>query len=322
MRKNPTPKLSVVIPTFNQPQFLPDCMARVLRQDYPNIEVIVVVDGHDPETELIAKDFESKNCRVTTILHEINQGVNAAINTGTLAASGEFICIVATDDPIKGSYFTTLVNFLIAFPNCPLVFSDGATYVEKNKTTVVHPLGLSSTQVFWNRDDFVKVMKRHRFHMNSNTIMYRRKILVRYGGYNPEFHEFADWFINLSIALNAGVGYIPKNFVATRSHFDAYHLRRKKLKRSHKTIGFVVKHIGENTSLETQMAFKTSRVFPLHNPYYFFKLRLDPFTAFFFKWETFLFVCGSFFWHRAVKNCCPLTFRPTLKRALLFVFSL
>ncbi len=320
MTKDSTAKLSIVVPTFEQSRFLSDCISRILRQDHPNFEVLVVVDGDDPESELITKNYELKDARVTKIVHSTNQGVSAAINTGILAASGEFICIVATDDPIKECYFTTLANFLMTVPNCPLVFSDGAWYMEEDQTTVLHPLNLSLDQVFWQRDDITKVMKRRRFHINANTLMYRRSSLIEHGGFNPNFHEFADWYINLRIALTDGVGYVPQNFVATRFHDDAYHLKRKRLKHSFTTIKAVFKHIGENTPLATKMAFKTTGVFPSLNPWYFFKLRFDKSTAFFFNWETFFLICGSFFWHLVVKRCVPTTLRPGLKRSLLFVF--
>lgn len=320
MTKDLLPKLSVVVPTFEQSRFLSDCISRILRQDHPDFEVLVVVDGDDPESELIAKKHESRNARITTIVHSTNQGVNAAVNTGILAASGDFICIVATDDPIKEGYFTTLANFLMTFPNCPLVFSDGASYFEEDQTTMLHPLKLSLDQVFWHQDDITKVMKRRRFHINSNTVMFRRSSLIKHGGYNPRFHEFADWFIILRIALTDGVGYVPQNFVATRVHADAYHKKRRTLKLSFITIKAIYKYISENTPPETKMAFKMSGVFPSHKPWHFFKLRFDKSTACFFNWETFFLICGSFFWHLIVKRCVTPSFRPTLKRCLLFAF--
>ena len=40
------PKFSIVIPTYNMAEFLPQCLSTIAKQDYPNIEVIIV-DGGD-----------------------------------------------------------------------------------------------------------------------------------------------------------------------------------------------------------------------------------------------------------------------------------
>lgn len=93
--------VSVVVPTYGRPEFLPDALRSVGAQTYDNIE-LVVVDDHSPEpvaplVDGLSLDVES----VRVFRHEENRGANAARNTGIEAASGEFIAFLDDDDRWK-----------------------------------------------------------------------------------------------------------------------------------------------------------------------------------------------------------------------------
>jgi glycosyltransferase involved in cell wall biosynthesis len=88
--------VSVVIPTYERPEFLPGAIKTAVGQTYDDIEVIVIDDGSKERyaDKIVSKFSESVNC----IRHEDNKGLSAARNTGIRNASGEFIAFLDDDD--------------------------------------------------------------------------------------------------------------------------------------------------------------------------------------------------------------------------------
>ncbi|MEM7357886.1 MAG: glycosyltransferase family A protein [Pseudomonadota bacterium] len=91
-------KLSVIIPTFNRAELLPRALQSVLSQELPeyidSLEVIVVDDGSDDQTEkLLTRQFPQVN-----YIKQTQSGVSSARNRGLEAASGEWIALLDSDD--------------------------------------------------------------------------------------------------------------------------------------------------------------------------------------------------------------------------------
>jgi len=92
--KNKTPKVSVIIPTYNTAKYLDDAIASVLNQTYTNYEIIVIDDGSTDNTVEIVEKYQNK----ISYIYQENQGVSAARNKGIAASQGEFIAFLDADD--------------------------------------------------------------------------------------------------------------------------------------------------------------------------------------------------------------------------------
>lgn len=94
--------VSVVIPTYKRPDFLPRAVNSVLNQTHKNVEVIVV-DDNNPDTEArlrtenIMKQFDD-NPKVKYIKHDKNKNGSAARNTGARSSKGEYVAFLDDDD--------------------------------------------------------------------------------------------------------------------------------------------------------------------------------------------------------------------------------
>lgn len=86
--------VSVVIPTFNRANSIGQAVASVLSQSYAPYEVLVIDDGSTDETLDALKPFEE----AIRIISQQNSGVSAARNAGILAARGEWIAFLDSDD--------------------------------------------------------------------------------------------------------------------------------------------------------------------------------------------------------------------------------
>lgn len=88
------PAVSVIIPVYNGAKFLPEAIANVEAQAYPNVEIILVDDGSTDNTAAVAASLGD---RIRYIYQE-NQGPAAARNRGLRAAQGKFIAFLDVDD--------------------------------------------------------------------------------------------------------------------------------------------------------------------------------------------------------------------------------
>ena len=91
---NNSPKVSVIIPTYNRGWTLQEAVDSVLGQDYNNFELIVVDDGSTDETASILNLYD-RNLKTIT---QKNQGVSAARNKGLQYAGGDLIAFLDSDD--------------------------------------------------------------------------------------------------------------------------------------------------------------------------------------------------------------------------------
>jgi len=90
------PLLSVVIPVYNERDFVAELVRRVQAQDY-HMEILLVDDGSTDGSREIIAGLAEQNQEVQVLLHEFNQGKGAALRTGFEAARGDFILIQDAD---------------------------------------------------------------------------------------------------------------------------------------------------------------------------------------------------------------------------------
>lgn len=112
-RKRP-PLVSIITAHYNRARFLPQAIASVRRQDYPNIELIVVDDGStDPEAiRLLAElepEFQERGWR---IIRQKNGFLGKARNTGIRAAKGALVLFLDDDNALFPNAVSTLAAAL------------------------------------------------------------------------------------------------------------------------------------------------------------------------------------------------------------------
>lgn len=90
------PSVSIVIPTYNRADFVRNAIQSAVAQTLQDIEIIVVDDGSTDHTIDVIDEFNDP--RIKFKRHESNQGGNAARNTGTELADGDFIAYLDSDD--------------------------------------------------------------------------------------------------------------------------------------------------------------------------------------------------------------------------------
>ena len=100
--------ISVIVPIYNMEDRLERCIESIIRQTYPNLQIILVDDGSLDSSGKICDFFAKKDDRIV-VVHQKNQGVAAARNTGLDCVKGQFIGFVDPDDYIDPQMYEELI---------------------------------------------------------------------------------------------------------------------------------------------------------------------------------------------------------------------
>ena len=113
-------KVSVIIPAYNNAEFLGQAIQSVLDQTYPFFEVVVVNDASPNDVSKVIHSFKDR--RVRYLEHDVNRGLAEARNTGIRASEGEFLALLDGDDYFHPEKLKAHVEFFARHPEI------GATY--------------------------------------------------------------------------------------------------------------------------------------------------------------------------------------------------
>lgn len=92
------PLVTVVVTTYNRPNYLPRAVETVVGQSYDNVELVVVDDCSETPATAVLDGVSPDVREFRVIRHQTNKGPNAARNTGVEAASGEYVAFLDDDD--------------------------------------------------------------------------------------------------------------------------------------------------------------------------------------------------------------------------------
>lgn len=93
------PKISVIVPVYNVEKYLPRCMNSILNQTLDDIEIIMIDDGSPDNCPELCNEYAKRDSRVK-VVHQKNQGLGLARNTGLENATGKYVTFVDSDDYI------------------------------------------------------------------------------------------------------------------------------------------------------------------------------------------------------------------------------
>jgi glycosyltransferase involved in cell wall biosynthesis len=115
-----SPKISVVIPTYNNAALLRETLDGVYAQSFRDFEVIVIDDGSTDDTASSVKNY-GQNIRY---VHQSNQGPAAARNKGASLARGEIIAFCDHDDVWNPRHLETMLRCFSEHPEAAMCFGD------------------------------------------------------------------------------------------------------------------------------------------------------------------------------------------------------
>ncbi|MEZ6194665.1 MAG: glycosyltransferase [Planctomycetota bacterium] len=111
------PRVSVILPTYNQAAWLPGAIRSVLEQTFEDLELVIVDDGSTDETPRILAELRDPRVRV---IHQANARLPRALNRGFAEARGEYLTWTSSDNALAPTMLERLVAALDGRPECGL----------------------------------------------------------------------------------------------------------------------------------------------------------------------------------------------------------
>lgn len=197
--------MSVVIPTHNRTHalssLLREAVESVLRQDYADLELIVVADGCQDETENLLRTYGD---RIRTCRHA-RRNTSASLNLGARAAVGRYLAFLDDDDLWAPSKLAQQIPLLEADDKLGFTFTS-ASYLDSQG----YPIEAPTTAA----DD--PLSEPNGIPASSGVI--RRSLFDRLGGFDERLYNYHDWDLWLRASLRADFGKVPIPLTIRRIH--------------------------------------------------------------------------------------------------------
>lgn len=182
-------KVSLIVPCFNQAQYLEESLQSVLDQTYTNWECIIVNDGSPDKTEEVAKKWVAKDSRFYYLFQK-NSGLSNARNSGITYATGEYILPLDADDKISSDYVLLALQSFQEDVSLKVVYCKAEKFGD-----IVGPwnLQLYSTKAL-ALDNII-----------FSTAMFRKDSWISVGGYdNNMIYGLEDWEFWIAVLKKGG----------------------------------------------------------------------------------------------------------------------
>lgn len=189
------PAVSVIVRTKDRPTLLREALASLVAQTFHDFEVVVVNDGGQDVSEVIA---EYPQLRSTLVQLPHTQGRGAATNAGVDAARGTFIAYLDDDDLYYPSHLATLYPLLAAQTHLGAVYSDAA-FARYRFDATQQRLALIHRWVQSSEDFDADRLLFHNTIPNL-CVMHRRDAWERVGKFDASLNHYEDWDFFLRLA--------------------------------------------------------------------------------------------------------------------------
>lgn len=192
------PLVSIIIPCYNNQEYIEESINSAFEQDYPNIEVIVVNDGSKDESINLIKKYSNR----LKIVDQKNQGASSARNNGLKIANGEYIKFLDGDDILHPNSIREQV---------------AQSYLHKDDQAIVYGIAgeMDKSGIekrIPNQPPIDKAINQVVFFLSNNYIvtscpLHKKAFLDEFGSFDENLSQGEDPELHLRLCLN-GVKFI------------------------------------------------------------------------------------------------------------------
>ena len=200
------PLVSVIIPCYNQGQYLAEAIRSALRQRWTSIEIIVVDDGSTDHTRSVALSFPD-----VRYYYQPNAGLAAARNNGIAHCRGLYLVFLDADDILYPDAVEVNVQWLMQHPECAFV-SGGHDKVDE----WLSPLPEQEETEPVSADHYLALLRGNYIGMHA-AVMYRADVLLEWQ-FDETLSACEDYDLYLRIARARAVGCHGHKMAAYRKH--------------------------------------------------------------------------------------------------------
>lgn len=244
-------RISIITATFNSGKTIEDTIKSVLQQKYTDVEHVIKDGDSKDNTVAICQDYKDKFYRIESgsserlfkkmvLISNKDKGIYDAMNQGVLAATGDVIGILNSDD-----FFTSddvLERVAEEFQkDASLEAVYGDIHFVSADATLANP---GKCIRYYSSAMFHPWLLRFGFMPAHPSFYVRREVYEKYGLYDLDFRTSSDfeWMVRLFAKNNIRAKYIKKDFVTMRAGGESTNGMEAKRKVNNDIVGSLKKH--------------------------------------------------------------------------------
>lgn len=179
-------KISIIIPVYNQGEYLENCLESAYNQTVPAHEIIVINDGSTDDSKEIAERYMFKGLPLiespVRVINQVNKGLASARNTGIMASTGDYILPLDADDMLMENAIEVFTREAQT-TNADIIAPSFKEYGKSDRDVILSNFTMEDLKIA-NRLPYCSLV--------------RRSALVEVGGYNPKmkwgYEDYDLWF--------------------------------------------------------------------------------------------------------------------------------
>lgn len=208
VRSKGLPFVAVVIPAYNEENYLPSCLESIGKQDYAGeYEVIVVDNASTDNTANIARDWGAR------VVYENKRSPACARQKGVEVATGELIAFIDADTQAPAHWLSTIVSRLVRKPEMVVISGPYAYFDAGSIARIASYIGNFFSIIIDQL--FRKVLNKGSAVWGSNFAV-RRSALLEVGGFDTSIRFYGEEYeLSLRLRIAGKGGIIPRLFVLT-----------------------------------------------------------------------------------------------------------
>lgn len=213
-KKKTKPFASIIIPTYNQAEYLKDALDSLLSQTDQDWEAVVVNDGSTDDTKRILEEYRYKDTRIRCF-HQENGGVARALNVGLKQARGEWVHWLSSDDLFEPEKLTANRRWINKYPQINFFFS----YF----TLLRQSSGELDRRGLWGPEpepEHQILTLFYRNYISGISVCIRRSAWAAVGNFNTELRYAQDYDQWLRLLSKNKACFIPEWTVISRNHAE------------------------------------------------------------------------------------------------------
>jgi len=201
-----TGRVSVIVPSFQQGEFLERTLRSVLDQDYGDVEILVQDGGSTDESVDILKRYDGR----LRWESKPDNGQSAAINEGMRKATGEFLCYLNSDDVMCAGALRRVGSFFAAHHDADVVYGRADFIDETDRVLGAYPVEE------WNYTRLLETC-----FICQPACCWRRSVMERYGPFDESLRYAMDYEYWLRVGATTPFHLLPEQLARSRCHARA-----------------------------------------------------------------------------------------------------
>lgn len=221
-RLDSSPKVSILIISYNQKDFISEAISSALRQDYQNLEVVISDDGSIDGTDKIIMEWQNRHPdKIKALIHTVNEGITVNLNKGLRACTGDLVALQGGDDVLLPGKITAQVQWFNCNPKRVLCGHQVEVFYEDDLGAGPH---LAKSKLKFGTGPLDLITNGVPF---AGTSIMVRAACIPAGGFNERIRVASDLLFYIEVLMDGGeYGYVVGTYARYRRHKNSVSLKR------------------------------------------------------------------------------------------------